>query len=220
MLVDEEDIPAAAPDSYIELPIEDGVSPQLWDPYTQMTINTEDELMPGLSGSSVASAIRSYYRRLYPTEQVLPLEPSILIAGRMWSDSIIYSSRLYRTKKHLVTRSNNYVLFESGVHGRTSPSWFVGEVFTYFEHEYNNERRFLGIVNVMKEHRFGEYYIPQVIEDPSRHHFAVLNVADIIQCVGLMQYSDSPNKFNVVWSYMDYQDKIGNREPGGLSELL
>ena len=59
----------------------------------------------------------------------------------------------------------------------------MGEVFTYFEHVYNNERRFLAIVNVMKEHRFGEYYIPQVVEDPSRYHFAVLNIANIIQCL-------------------------------------
>lgn len=217
--MDEEDIPSAAPDSFIELPMEDGVSPQLWDPYKQVSISTEDEIMPDLPGSVVSAAIRSYYRRLYPTRQVLPLEPLILIAGRMWSDSITYSSRLYRTKKHLVTRADNYVLFEAGVHGRASPSWFVGEVFTYFEHVYNNERRFLAIVNVMKEHRFGEYYIPQVVEDPSRYHFAVLNIADIIHCVGLMQYSDSPYKFNVVWSYMDYEDKIGNRKPGGLSEL-
>lgn len=116
--MDEEDIPSAAPDSFIELPMEDGVSPQLWDPYKQVSISTEDEIMPDLPGSVVSAAIRSYYRRLYPTRQVLPLEPLILIAGRMWSDSITYSSRLYRTKKHLVTRADNYVLFEAGVHGR------------------------------------------------------------------------------------------------------
>ena len=116
--MDEEDVSATAPNSFIELPMEDGVSPQLWDPYTQVSVSSEEEIMPGLPGSIASAAIRSYYRRLYPTRQVLPLEPLILIAGRMWSDSITYSSRLYRTKKHLVTRADNYVLFEAGVHGR------------------------------------------------------------------------------------------------------
>ncbi|RCH89420.1 hypothetical protein CU098_010149 [Rhizopus stolonifer] len=170
-----------------------------------MTINTENEIMPGLPGSVAAAAIRSYYRRLYPTRQVLPLKPLILIAGKMWFGSITYSSRFYSTKKHLVTRADKYVLFEAGVHGRTSLSWFVGEVSAYFEYVYNKERRFLAIVNVA--------------EDPSRYHFAVLSIADIIQFVGFMQHSDSPNKFNVVWSYMHYEDKNGNREPDGLSQL-
>ena len=116
--MDEEDVSATAPNSFIELPMEDGVSPQLWDPYTQVSVSSEEEIMPGLPGSIASAAIRSYYRRLYPTRQVLPLEPLILIAGRMWSDSITYSSRLYPTKKRLVTRADNYVLFEAGVHGR------------------------------------------------------------------------------------------------------
>lgn len=92
-------------------------------------------------------------------------------------------------------------------------------MFTYFQHTYNNERRFLAVVNVMKSHEFGHYNIPMVTEDQERQHFTVVNVADILHCVGLFQHSGNQNKYNVAWPYMDYEDKIGHRLPGQLSDL-
>lgn len=98
--------------------------------------------------------------------------------------------------------------------------WFVGEVYAYFEHTYKNERRFLAVINVMKDHRFGNYHIPQVTEDRLRKHFTVINVENILECVGLFQVYDNCYRYNVAWPYMDYGDKVGGRRPGQLSDLL
>ncbi|KAG1436615.1 hypothetical protein G6F56_013481 [Rhizopus delemar] len=71
----------------------------------------------------------------------------------------------------------------------------------------------------MQKHEFGYYNIPMVTEDPHHPHFAVLNVGDVLHGVGLFQHIGNPHKFNVAWPYMDYQDKIGHRHPGQLSDL-
>ncbi|KAG1455590.1 hypothetical protein G6F56_007030 [Rhizopus delemar] len=115
---------------------------------------------------------------------------------------------------HLTTSADNFVLFEAGRNGRISKCWFVGEAYTCFEHLYNNERRFLAVVNVMQKHEFGYYNIPMVTEDPHRQHFAVLNVGDVLHGVGLFQRIGNPYKYNFAWPYTDYQDKIGHRHPG------
>lgn len=97
--------------------------------------------------------------------------------------------------------------------------WFVGEVYAYFEHTYENETRFLAVVNVMKNHKLDEFNIPMVEKDTERKHFAVLDVADILECVGLLQYSTTKNKFKIIWPYMRYDDKVGGRHNGMLSDL-
>ncbi|KAG1438312.1 hypothetical protein G6F56_012691 [Rhizopus delemar] len=122
----------------------------------------DGEVMPGLSDTVLFSAINSYYRRLYPGQPVYPTVNLVRLAGRMWSDSNVFSSRLYRSQHQQVTAADNFVLFEAGRNGRISKCWFVGEVFTYFQHTYNNERRFLAVVNVMKSHEFGHYNIPMI----------------------------------------------------------
>mgnify|MGYP003362674930 CR=1 FL=1 len=71
----------------------------------------------------------------------------------------------------------------------------------------------------MKKHEFGDYNIPKVVEDADHKHFSVLNVDDILEDVALFQYSNNPYKYNVAWRYMDYDDKVGHRPAGQLSDL-
>jgi len=71
----------------------------------------------------------------------------------------------------------------------------------------------------MKNHKLDEFNIPMVEKDTERKHFAVLDVADILECVGLLQYSTTKNKFKVIWPYMRYDDKVGGGHNGMLSDL-
>ncbi|KAG1444471.1 hypothetical protein G6F56_010284 [Rhizopus delemar] len=174
--------------TFLELPNNEGTFPQLWDPNQNQSIFGDGEVMAGLSDGALVSAIRSYYHRLYPDQQVQSINNTIRLTGRMWSDSNIYSSKLYREQHHSTTSADNFVLFEAGRNGRIYKCWFVGEVYTYFEHIYNEERRFIAVVNVMQKHEFGYYSIPMVTEDPHHPHFAVLNVGDVLHDVGFFQH--------------------------------
>ncbi|RCH95270.1 hypothetical protein CU098_011302, partial [Rhizopus stolonifer] len=101
---------------------------------------------------------------------------------------------MYRYKHHIKTAADNYALLQAGCY-KSSARCFVGEVYFYFEHTYCNERRFLAVVNVMKDHKFGEYLIPHVTKDPHRKHFAVMDATDVLHCVALFQYSNNQYNF-------------------------
>lgn len=104
--------------TFLELPNNEGTFPQLWDPNQNQTVFGDGEVMAGLSDGVLLSAIRSYYHRLYPDQQVQSINNTIRLTGRMWSDSNIYSSKLYREQHHLTTSADNFVLFEAGRNGR------------------------------------------------------------------------------------------------------
>lgn len=97
--------------------------------------------------------------------------------------------------------------------------WFVGEVYAYFSHKKNSEESFLAAVNVMKSHSIDIFGIPQVKRDSQSLHVAVINVEDIIRCVGLIRFSNDENVFKVTWPYAKYDDRIGNRLSGTLTDL-
>lgn len=97
--------------------------------------------------------------------------------------------------------------------------WFVGEVYSYFSHVYSGQTRFFAVVNVMQSHDFDEFNIPHVQKDPRCLHVVVVNVVDIIRCVGLLRYSDNPNHYTVSWPYAQYEDRIDKRDPGTLNDL-
>ncbi|EIE90060.1 hypothetical protein RO3G_14771 [Rhizopus delemar RA 99-880] len=194
--------------------------PQLWDPADEAYLLSNGVITPDLRDQDLVVALRSYYRRLYGDQSIIDIGTnSILFAERLWTDSIVISSLSYRKKKRLTTAADNFVLFEAGRYRSLRKCWFVGEVYTYFQHTYGDQVRFLAAVDVMKNHKLDQFNIPMVEKDVERKHFAVLDVADILECVGLLQYSATKNKFKVIWPYMRYDDKVGGRHDGMLSDL-
>lgn len=116
--VDPEVEPLPGNVSFLELADGQDNYPQLWDPSQKETMLIDGEVMPGLSDNVLLSAVQSYYRRLYPGQPVHCSVNTVRLAGRMWSDSNVYSSRLYRNQHQQVTAADNFVLFEAGRNGR------------------------------------------------------------------------------------------------------
>ncbi|KAG1436096.1 hypothetical protein G6F56_013708 [Rhizopus delemar] len=104
--------------TFLQLSDDEDTFPLLWDPSQNQTILGDGEAMAGLSDDVLLAAIRSYYHRLYPDEQVYDITNTIRLTGRMWSDSNIYYSKLYREQYHQTTSADNFVLFEAGRNGR------------------------------------------------------------------------------------------------------
>lgn len=89
------------------------------------------------------------------------------------------------------------------------------------KHEYNNETHFLAVIETMKKHEFdrNNFGIPIVTENTLGEDYlkiAVCDIRDILECVGLVQYSENVNKFKVIWPYALYYTKINGRVCGDL----
>lgn len=98
----------------------------------------------------------------------------------------------------------------------------MGYVHCYFSHVQSGETHFLAVVEVMKKHEFGDFNIPVVTRNSRSANFrkiAVLDVADILHSVGLIQYTSSEYKYKVVWPYAKFYEKIGGRTCGRLQDL-
>ncbi|EIE92392.1 hypothetical protein RO3G_17263 [Rhizopus delemar RA 99-880] len=210
----------SSPVSFVSHPSGNDQFPQLWDPADEAYLLSNGVITPDLRDQDLVVALRSYYRRLYGDQSIIDIGTnSILFAERLWTDSIVISSLSYRKKKTLTTAADNFVLFEAGRYRSLRKCWFVGEVYTYFQHTYDDQVRFLAVVDVMKNHKLDQFNIPMAEKDVEHKHFAVLDVADILECVGLLQYSATKNKFKVICPYMRYDDKVGGRHDGMLSDL-
>ena len=106
---------AASQNSFLSHPSGNPDYPQLWEPHSEYVTMGDSMLCAGLRGYSVADALRSYYRRLFKSQSPVLLDSNkIKLADRLWIDSDVISSTLYRQRKSLTTRANNFVLFESG----------------------------------------------------------------------------------------------------------
>jgi hypothetical protein len=95
--------------------------------------------------------------------------------------------------------------------------WFVGSVVFFFEHVQGETVHFLALVEVMKNHSVASYdkSLPvvkmnktieqQEREDPNRNvimpKYAVINVEDITDQVGLIQSPGYPTEFKVITPY-------------------
>lgn len=80
----------------------------------------------------------------------------------------------------------------------------------------------MAIVEVMKQQKFDNYNVVTVARNSrgaKYKKYAVVSVSDILQVVGLVRYSESPNIFKVVWPYVTFCKKVGNRPAGSLREL-
>lgn len=106
--------PSAA-DSFIQLSSNDPNAPQLWYPIGGSILLNHEEVMPGLNCSVLKNSLLRYYQRSFPTQEITSLEStSVQLAGQLWSNSNVYSSKLFRDKKHLTAGADNYILFQAG----------------------------------------------------------------------------------------------------------
>ncbi|KAI9328557.1 hypothetical protein BD770DRAFT_477977 [Pilaira anomala] len=114
---------------------------------------------------------------------------------------------------------------------KSKPSWFVGFVIFYFEHnnkscdttnqEYTS---FSALIEVMKSHKVADYdpCIPivtinkpkekQLVDDPECRiidpKYAVINLSDITRQVGLVQSSTNNIEHSVISSYYVFDKDI------------
>lgn len=101
------------------LSLENDDTSQLWYASQQRIILEQGDIIPNLSHAMVKTALVSYYQRVNGTRHIASLgQIDITIAGKMWLNSNVYSSKMYRNKHHQITAADNYVLFEAGRYRR------------------------------------------------------------------------------------------------------
>ncbi|KAI9006734.1 hypothetical protein CLU79DRAFT_779261 [Phycomyces nitens] len=148
--------------------------------------------------------------------------PTIVVASRLWKNSTVHFSCMYRRIKNETRRGNHHVMFTffiflSSRRNITIQSWFVGTVEFYFEHkEVDGTPHFLAFVEVMKEHGTAAHNssVPIVIRrshsstgQTTQPKYAV-NVDDIQHQVGLIQYPPSSNQFFIIAPYYVFNDNL------------
>lgn len=101
-------------------PLSDGPnSLQLWYPSGGEIELPDGEVMSGFENAILRRCLLSYYKRSFPEFEVVTLGSStIQLAGKIWSDSNVYSSKMLRDKKNLNATASHYMLFEAGRYGR------------------------------------------------------------------------------------------------------
>ncbi|KAG1435442.1 hypothetical protein G6F56_013974 [Rhizopus delemar] len=104
----------------------------------------------------ISVALRSYYRRLHGNTIIELENEEVQLAERAWADSSVYSSCMHRTRKHLITRADNFVMFEAG-RFRSGQCWFVGEVLCYLAHNQAGSTGFFAVVDVMQHHSISNF---------------------------------------------------------------
>ena len=113
-LVEDENHETYGPDSWMVNPNGDPNSPQLWEPSGHYVGLDSVALCDGVDGMVISVALRSYYRRLHGNTIIELENEEVQLAERAWADSSVYSSCMHRTRKHLITRADNFVMFEAG----------------------------------------------------------------------------------------------------------
>ncbi|KAG0880937.1 hypothetical protein G6F34_013743 [Rhizopus arrhizus] len=116
---DQMNLDQSSPASFISHPSGNDQYPQLWDPADQVYLLSNGLITPDMRNQDLVVALRSYYRRLYGDQSIIDIEANpVLFAERLWTDSMVISSLLYRRKKKLTTAADNFVLFEAGRYRR------------------------------------------------------------------------------------------------------
>ncbi|OAD70072.1 hypothetical protein PHYBLDRAFT_73877 [Phycomyces blakesleeanus NRRL 1555(-)] len=96
-------------ESYMDLP-NDPSGAQLWEPFHQF-VNLNDDSVEGVGGPSVKEALLKYYQRTTGLTGHKFGDSVVVVAARLWMDSTVYSSCMYRRKKNETSRGNHYVMF-------------------------------------------------------------------------------------------------------------
>ncbi|OAD66599.1 C2H2-type zinc finger transcription factor [Phycomyces blakesleeanus NRRL 1555(-)] len=96
-------------ESYMDLP-NDPSGAQLWEPFHQF-VNLNDDSVEGVGSPSVKEALLKYYQRTTGLTGHEFGDSVVVVAARLWMDSTVYSSCMYRRKKNETSRGNHYVMF-------------------------------------------------------------------------------------------------------------
>lgn len=107
-----------SPNTFVCHPSGDVNAPQLWEPHQAFESLGEGHICCGLPDVDVVRALESYYVRLFNDRSVVLDSVDVRLAERLWLDSTVISSKMYRKRRQLKTRADNFVMFEAGVHRR------------------------------------------------------------------------------------------------------
>lgn len=215
--------------------------PQLWKPFSsavKLVQNDRSVIAGVVRMDEVVSALHSYKRRFDGVAFgpiTLPLE-SIVPTARMWSDSHIFLSVLF--KKQFAGSSNNvrggeYVMFTSNhiqgsSHSGVVTSWYVAKVLFFFEYNIESTRSsvgsFFAVAEVMNKHSTASHSksIPRVLPfsgSGSQKKVVVFDVADIVTTVGLVQESSASKWLYVISPSTAFNNDM-NRNAGMIRNLL
>lgn len=102
---------------YLENPSGNPGDPELWGASLGFVTLGNGSVCGGLKDREVERALKSYYVRLNPMDCAVD-NLDIQLAKRLWTDTNVISSVIYRKKSHLTTRADNFVMFESGRYRR------------------------------------------------------------------------------------------------------
>lgn len=72
----------------------------------------------------------------------------------------------------------------------------------------------MAVIEVMEQHSLDSHGVPVVVEntkDKAYRKIAVCDVTDIVECVGLVQYSATKSKFKVVWPKAQFHKKLDRK---------
>lgn len=90
----------------------DASGAQLWEPFNR-AISLEDQSIEGVAGATVKQVLLRYYRRSSGVNTDAVGGNSLVVAGRLWRDSTVFSSCMYRRRMNEFSRGNHYVMFTS-----------------------------------------------------------------------------------------------------------
>ena len=92
----------------------------------------------------------------------------------------------------------------------------------FLKHEQDDQVSFLALIETMKKHELDDYGIPVVSSNSKGDRYkkiAVCDVTDIVECVGLVKYSSTKNKYKVVWPHALFHKKLDKKLVGKLTDL-
>lgn len=98
---------------------------QLWEPFVNAVLEDDDEEVEGLPKKAIAKALLKYYQRLFSDSRLRSFHNNeLLLASRLWKDSTVISSCMYRNKRRETSRGNQYIMFWSS-HKTYVPSFHI-----------------------------------------------------------------------------------------------
>ena len=98
-------------DSYINNP-NDTSGAQLWEPFRVVDLNQEAGI-EGVEAVVLEIALKRYYTRLTGESVSVIASSECTISARLWEQSTVYSSCMYRRIKKETSRGNHYIKFNA-----------------------------------------------------------------------------------------------------------
>ncbi|OAD74319.1 C2H2-type zinc finger transcription factor [Phycomyces blakesleeanus NRRL 1555(-)] len=208
-------------ESYMDLP-NDPSGVQLWEPFHQF-VNLNNDSVEGVGSPSVKEALLKYYQRTTGLTGHEFGDSVVVVAARLWMDSTVYSSCMYRRKKNETSRGNHYVMFTCPYRNNRNVivySWLIGTVQFYFQHvDFYGFPHFLAFMEIMKEHDAAGHdsSVPiikqrsqstRILGHQTQPTYAVISVNDICHQVGLIQYPLNGNQFYVIAPYYIFNNNM------------